>query len=428
MKPPSDSNMKVSPKRIDHLQETGAAWTSQPDLRSYFDQFGVLSGREMFPEGAPRVQFVDFFAGCGGMSYGFHRAADASGMIKSVGAFDNNPHANRTYHENYGLVPSSLDLEQASVDEILSIMTSNGYERQAPLIAIGCAPCQGFSSHRKKDPRRDRRNSLVGKFASIAVGLDADIIVMENVPDLLAVKHKAHFDQFYSTVKKAGYKVNVEIVNMAEYGVPQARFRTLVLASKHYAPSLPPKVRGKGEFATVRDAISHLPPLAAGERSTIDPMHVTSNHRAETVEILKKVPHDGGSRPSGVGPKCLDRVAGFYDVYGRLSWDRPSITVTARCRTPSCGRFAHPIQDRGLSVREAALLQGFPPDFEFFGPFDEKFKQIGNAVPPLFSLRLAEHLLCQLNGVRNPLPSEPKIEKLSFGSYSGSIAHAQRPK
>jgi DNA (cytosine-5)-methyltransferase 1 len=382
----------------------------------------------MCPEGSPLVQFVDFFAGCGGMSYGFHRVASATGNVRNVGAFDNNAHANRTYQQNFEVAPSSVDLEQATVDEIRSIMALNGYERSAPLIAIGCAPCQGFSSHRKKDPRKDGRNSLVGKFAEIAVGLGADLIVMENVPDLLAVKHKNHFNQFYSAVKDAGYRVNVEIVNMAEYGVPQARFRTLVLASRVFTPSLPPKVRLKGEFATVRDAISHLPRLLAGEKSTVDPMHLTSNHRSETVEILKKVPHDGGSRPVGVGPKCLDRVAGFYDVYGRLSWDKPSITITARCRTPSCGRFAHPDQDRGLSVREAALLQGFPPDFDFSGPFDEKFKQIGNAVPPLFSLRLAEHLLGQLNGVAEPLPNEPDAADLNFGSFSGSIAHAGKRK
>ena len=98
------------------------------------------------------------------------------------------------------------------------------------------------------------------------------------------------------------------------------------------------------------------------------------------------------------------------------------MTITARCRTPSCGRFTHPEQNRGLSVREAALLQGFPKGFIFEGPFDDKYKQIGNAVSPIFSTCLAGHVLTMLAGMNRG----DKDEKLkpSFGSYSGKIAHA----
>jgi DNA (cytosine-5)-methyltransferase 1 len=96
---------------------------------------------------------------------------------------------------------------------------------------------------------------------------------------------------------------------------------------------------------------------------------------------------------------------GYTDVYGRLAWDRPSVTVTARCRTPSCGRFAHPEQHRGLSIREAALLQGFPSDFMFEGNFDDKFKQIGNAVPPLVAKKFAEHLMRLAMGLQPALPT-----------------------
>ena len=152
-------------------------------------------------------------------------------------------------------------------------------------------------------------------------------------------------------------------------------------------------------------------------------MHITSKHRPETIEILKKVPKDGGNRPHGVGPECLDKVAGFYDVYGRLAWDKTAVTITARCRTPSCGRFVHPEQDRGLSVREAALLQGFPEDFYFEGPFDDKYKQIGNAVSPIFSARLAGHVLSMLSG-RNHGETDTEIHESEFGSYSGKIAHS----
>ncbi len=167
---------------------------------------------------------------------------------------------------------------------------------------------------------------------------------------------------------------------------------------------MPEPFLGPHEFRTVRQAIGHLPPLSPGEAHPKDTMHVTSAHRKSTVELLSKVPKDGGSRPPGLGPKCLDKArgkfGGYTDVYGRLAWKRPALTITARCRTPSCGRFAHPEQNRGLSVREAALLQGFPQAFLFEGPFDDKFKQIGNAVSPLIAKHFAEHMYAEYQRIR----------------------------
>ena len=107
-------------------------------------------------------------------------------------------------------------------------------------------------------------------------------------------------------------------------------------------------------------------------------------------------------------------------MYGRLAWDRPSVTITARCRTPSCGRFAHPEQDRGLTTREAALLQGFPPDYFFCGPFDDGFKQVGNAVSPLVAEKLGEFVALKLAGEetgssRNGVPPIPICEPVGPG-------------
>jgi DNA (cytosine-5)-methyltransferase 1 len=176
---------------------------------------------------------------------------------------------------------------------------------------------------------------------------------------------------------------------------------------------------------TVREAIGKLKPLdPKGGVDSGDPMHKTSNHRDSTIQTLALIPKDGGARPRGVGPKCLDKVAGFYDVYGRLWWDRPAITITARCRTPSCGRFTHPEQNRGLSIREAALLQGFPKTFIFKGPFDDCYKQIGNAVPPPFSVVLAQHIkkiLLKKTGASKS--GTVAIDKPKFASYSVLIAH-----
>jgi DNA (cytosine-5)-methyltransferase 1 len=127
-------------------------------------------------------------------------------------------------------------------------------------------------------------------------------------------------------------------------------------------------------------------------------MHRTVDHRIETIETIRAVPVDGGRLPPDRGPDSLRRIrerqgrGGYDDVYGRLRWDRPSITITAYSRNPASGRYVHPEQHRGLSIREAALLQGFPRDYVFEGSLDDAFRQIGNAVPPLFAAALAAHV------------------------------------
>jgi DNA (cytosine-5)-methyltransferase 1 len=367
---------------------------------------------------------LDFFSGCGGLSYGFHVMGEHTGIFKISQAFELDLYANMSYARNLGLVPSRIDLANSTVKDLAAIY---GKVREGRLIVMGGPPCQGFSSHKKRFPGLDSRNMLVEKFGAIAVGLGADVVIMENVPDLIAKKHWHHYSHFQSLLKESGYHIAAGIVNTAEYGVPQERFRFIVIAAKHFVPTLPLPRFSRGNFRTVRQAIGWLPPLTAGEASRVDPMHVTSKHRKETVQIIRKVPKDGGSRPPGVGPKCLDRVAGFYDVYGRLSWDKPAITITARCRTPSCGRYSHPQQNRGLTVREAALLQGFPPEYFLEGPFDDKFKQIGNAVPPIFSLHLATHVLSMIAG-HNRGSADMTIDAPTFESFSIVIAHLKNNK
>jgi DNA (cytosine-5)-methyltransferase 1 len=343
------------------------------------------------------VQVVDFFSGCGGMSYGFAVAKTSNVRYIIKGALDIDKYANATYQRMLKVSPLEDDLfEYASPSGVRKLRKLWKLDEKKQLIVLGCAPCQGFSSHRKKDPRFDKRNRLLEHFAKIAVMLKPDLIVMENVPEIFQEKHWRHFVAWRRYVEGAGYHVRAQVHNLAQFGVPQERYRAIVIASRrHDRLELPHPILKAANFKTVRDAISHLPRLAAGEASKIDPMHVTSRHRPETLQIIKLIPKDGGSRralPEGVGPNCFKRVDGFRDVYGRLFWDRPAVAITARCRTPSCGRYTHPEQDRGLSVREASLLQGFPDGFFFEGPFDDKFKQIGNAVSPTFSQMLASHI------------------------------------
>lgn len=338
--------------------------------------------------GTGAIQVIDFFCGCGGMSLGFL----ASGKYKMLGGFDINRDAIHTYAKNIQTHAFEQDIVKLYEDDSVleTFLKKLAFDRAQPSVVIGCAPCQGFSAHRKKHRGEDdQRNSLVSIFASIAVQISPDCIVMENVPELLSDKYAAYFQEAKTTLENNGYKVGTTIVNAAEFGVPQARYRALVIAMKEKDPTMPQPLLVSTEFKTVKDAIGSLPVIDAGEVTPTDPLHRCARHKKSTIETIKKVPHDGGSRPAGVGPKCLDEVNGFYDVYGRLSWRKPSITITHYARNPASGRFVHPEQDRGLTLREMACLQGFPFEFEFCGGFDSIAKQIGEAVPPRLSAAVA---------------------------------------
>jgi len=363
-----------------------------------------------------RFGVVDFFSGCGGASTGFS-LADVPGVdVEIVAGIDIDRNACATYTKMHGQPAYCLNIQDL-IDyptQLQSLVSEWNMERFDKTLFIGCAPCQGFAAHRKAIKGDDPRRHLFSIFAGLVKQLQPDGVFMENVPDLFSKKHWPYYFTGREILQKEGYTVRSQIYNFAGFGLPQERFRAVMLALKKPF-EMPEAPLNPDHFSTVRDAIGHLPSLRTGEVCPTDPMHRTSNHRKSTVEILSRVPHDGGNRPIGVGPICLDRArkkhGGYTDVYGRLAWDRPSVTITARCRTPSCGRFAHPEQNRGLSIREAAFLQGFPADFMFEGSFDDKFKQIGNAVPPIVAKQFAEHLIRLLIGMKPLLKisSEPDI-------------------
>jgi DNA (cytosine-5)-methyltransferase 1 len=281
-----------------------------------------------------------------------------------------------------------------NIEKFLSFI---GYNKTLPTILIGCAPCQGFSSHRKKHwgQKEDKRNNLVFAFNEIVKYIDPDVVLMENVPEFLSERYEKYFNAIEQSFHSRGYIIKHSIFNSAEFGVPQKRFRLVIIAMKKDFV-MPRGYLKENEFLTVRDAIGHLPPLKAGEQCNIDYMHRGVSHKPSTIEVIKKVPPDGGSRPRGVGPICLDKIRGFYDVYGRLYWDKPSITITHYARNPASGRYTHPEQHRGLTAREAALLQSFPKKFIFEGKLDDIYRQIGEAVPPLLSAGIAIQILMEL--------------------------------
>jgi len=354
------------------------------------------------------IDVIDFFSGCGGMSAGFKSINGVSPTYRIAMAVDTDADANATYQENLGVAPNQLDVANLAkeIGSSKALINQMRQSDDAPLVMIGCSPCQGFSSHRNSGGLTDIRNSLFVSFARIAAEVQPDAIIMENVPELLTDRYWPLVAEAKQLLERAGYNLQISIHDMAEFGVPQHRFRALLVGTK-CSFQLPKGFLSRESFRTVRHAIENLEPVEPGKTCASDPMHKSAGHKASTIDTIKSVPLDGGSRPADAGPECLRRAAAkqgraaYEDVYGRLWWDRPAITMTAYSRNPASGRYVHPEQHRGLTVREAALLQGFPSDYNFLGGFDSKFRQIGNAVPPTFAAALAAHIANTINGLEN---------------------------
>lgn len=394
-RPESVSNVQVLPEPVSANRPRGTTIArTLGETQDWPDISGAASS-------TAEIEVVDLFAGCGGLSTGFAAIGAISGSMRVAGAVEIDSSAAATYEANLGVRPLITDLAKAasSTFESQDLVRRLGVDTRAPLVVVGGPPCQGFTSHTKRNKNdQDQRNSLVHSFAILAAHMDADVIVMENVPELLSAKHWHHFLAFKSHLEERGYTVTAEIHNLATFGVPQERFRATILATKGHAQPMPRPTHARHEFRSVREAIGGLRPINPGEVDTLDPQHFSANHRPSTIEVIRQIPLDGGSRPKGVGPVSLDKVDGFRDVYGRLSWDRPANTITRFARNPASGRYVHPQQHRGLTIREAALLQGFPKSFDFKGSFDSRFSQIGNAVPPLYAAHIAGTVLDYLRG------------------------------
>lgn len=404
------------------------AMTDQPEWEKVAQMATELATGRVFvlPGGRvkdPAVQIVDLFCGAGGLSAGFEMLGRRTGLCAVVGAADFESEYRDTFETNLGVRPSDADLGEIAADPtaIESFINSLELDRDRPLILAGGPPCQGFSAHRKRHwSSEDVRNQLVPAFARIAVALSPEVVVMENVPELLSGKYWAHFETFRDQLEAAGYSVSAQIHNLAGFGVAQERFRALVIASRRPIGGPSPVLTGS-EFRTVWQQIGHLPAIEPGSAWPLDPMHQCSRHRKSTIDVIRQVPIDGGNRPKGVGPACLQNVDGFRDVYGRLAWDRPSVTITGSARNPASGRYVHPDQNRGLSLREAALIQGFPDNYLFTGTNGSRYQQVGNAVPARFAVILAAHLVRHiLEPAYNPIGAD-RLSTPARDSFSSSL-------
>ena len=226
-------------------------------------------------------QLIDFFSGAGGTSLGFAALNNVIPAFKMLGGCDINEASAATYSHNFGTPIIHEDITQLAFEDGMldSFLEKIGYDDSKPTVMIGCAPCQGFSSHRKKhwNEEDDVRNSLIMAFVEIVKKVHPDVIIMENVPEFLSTRYWKYFSAAKKSYEEMGYIVKETIYNAAAFGVPQERFRSIVIGMKKEFV-LPQGYLQPSEYKTVRDAIGHLPAVAAGIASPNDAMHKSAAH------------------------------------------------------------------------------------------------------------------------------------------------------
>jgi DNA (cytosine-5)-methyltransferase 1 len=378
-----------------------------------------------------RLTLVDLFAGCGGMTRGF----EDSGMFRSVFAVEFDRDAAATYAANFG-----DHVACGPIEDVASFPAAD--------VVIGGPPCQGFSPLNREAVGFERRG-LWREYLRALEAVEPQAFVMENVPELL---RSAEYVEFRRQAEKLGFEVEAEILNAADFGVPQRRRRAIVIGTRVGTPPWPSPTHveeGSMSLVTHRATKDMDPPDPAAERArwvtfreAVDGLplradgrgwHRPRNPRPESVRRYKAVPRDGGDRfamqrnldRAGLGdlvPRCWrEKPTGTTDVFGRLWWDRPALTIRTEFYKPEKGRYLHPSAHRPITVREAARLMSFPDDFVL--PEEQSMssiaRQVGNAVPPLLARRIAESLAASL---RSAVPPAVPYGRLTSKKNSSALA------
>jgi DNA (cytosine-5)-methyltransferase 1 len=324
---------------------------------------------------AHKLTAIDLYCGSGAVTLGLKQVG-----FSVVGAVDIDPMACATYRANHPEVDlCDWDIRDVEPERFVRTLQGN-----LDLLVV-CAPCQPFSSQNRKRSGNDLRRNLVLESQKFVKALKPKVLFLENVPGL---KASDIFQTYREWLEGQGYDVSEPMkIDAADLGVPQRRTRMVLIATLGVDLNQACEIK-KSPRRTVREALRGLsvPPVGSGSGRK-DPLHFTRKHSELNLERLRHIPKDGGSRcalPERLQLDCHknSRKGSFTDTYGRMAWDRVAPTLTTGCTDITRGRYAHPEQDRAITLREAARLQSFPDDYIFTGNAAQIARQIGNAVPP----------------------------------------------
>lgn len=380
---------------------------------------------------ALRPRLIDLFAGAGGLTLGFSTLM--LHCFEPAWANDFNIHAVETYNANFG--------NHCISGNIIDLLSNTSIKIPEAAVVIGGPPCQGFSLLNKLR-KVDERKQLWRPFMEVVERSGATVFLMENVPQLIG---SAEHEMILDMAGQLGFSTASARLCAADYGVPQIRWRAFIIGSRisdpkvvfppkrtHY-PSEPnhrrifaeketPFVSDPKPYRTVRDGIGDLePPQGTEIRDVPAPydLHFGRSPSAKSLKRYMAIPEEGMNRfdlqkrVPHLTPDCwIKKTSGGTDLFGRLWWDRPGVTIRTEFFKPEKGRYLHPAQHRPITHREAARIQSFPDEFRFIGSKTEVAKQIGNAVPPLLAARLADCVYALL------LAAEGKEWRMSLAESS----------
>lgn len=340
------------------------------------------------------VQVIDLFCGVGGLTRGFQEAG-----LEVVAGFDIDETCRYAYEHNNNVRFIKEDIRRVNAEAL-----NRYYSKGAIKALVGCAPCQPFSQMRSKLGKAnalDEKYNLLLEYGRLIDEVRPTVISMENVPQLQA---SGVFQEFLRILQKNGYYYDMKVVYCPDYGISQSRRRFVLVGSLLGEIEIIPPTHNRNEV-NVASFIKDLPPIKAGETDSRDKMHQAASLSEINLKRIKASIPGGTWKdwPEDLRCECHKKDSGktYGSVYGRMRWNQVGPTITTQFYCYGTGRYGHPVQDRALSLREGALLQTFPNDYDFIDP-NAKFslrdiaRHIGNAVPvrlgEIIGQSLIEHL------------------------------------
>ncbi|RMJ05416.1 putative BsuMI modification methylase subunit YdiO [Marinobacter litoralis] len=345
-----------------------------------------------------KLRCIELFCGCGGMSLGLKNAGFSVEFAADLEAS-----AVATYNKNFERSATQADVNKLTPQQLLSIVD---VERGELDLMSGGPPCQGFSKQRRgAHLLEDKRNFLIKDYVQLIDGVMPKAFILENVAVFGQKRGQAYLEELSAALHDE-YYLNPNFYNSADFGLAQTRERFILvgirrdIAGRFDAPK--PSVK---TWKTVKEAIGDLPPPPSDcSEHPNYPNHMTTRISEKNRLRFSFVPQGGGWKdiPWEHRLECHKvtdpKAGGWPDVYGRLSWDKQCPTITGGFDSFTRGRYGHPEQNRALTPREAARLQGFPDWFVFAGNRHQVRHQIGNAVPPPLAQAIGESIKTALAG------------------------------